>query len=222
MTMSYHSKEIWKDIQGYEGMYQVSSHGRVRSLNYNKTGLEGIMSFNDNGTGYLQVYLTKNKKSKKVLVHRLVAMTFIDKIEGKNFVNHIDGNKTNNHVENLEWCTKSENQQHAYDTGLISKEKLSRAHAGNKHHNYGKHLNEETRRKISNSNKGKQVGKANPRARKVICITTGEIFDTLTEAAKKYKISNGDIGKCCKGEIKYRGKHPVTNEPLVWRYYNES
>ena len=222
MTMTCHSKEIWKDIQGYEGMYQVSSHGRVKSLNYNKTGLEGILNPNNNGKGYLQVYLTKNKKSKKVLIHRLVAQAFLYKPTDKNYVNHKDGNKSNNNVNNLEWCTRSENQQHAFDTGLINKTKLSNAHKGENHWNYGKHWNKEARRKISNSNKGKLAGKVNPKARKVICVTTGEIFDTLTEAARKYKIGNGDIVKCCQGKIKYRGKHPITNEPLVWRYYNES
>ena len=214
--------EIWKDIQGYEGIYQVSSHGRVKSLNYNKTGLEGILNPNNNGKGYLQVYLTKNKKSKKVLIHRLVAQAFLYKPIDKNYVNHKDGNKSNNNVNNLEWCTRSENQQHAFDTGLINKTKLSDTHKGERHWNYGKHWNKEAKDKMSKAHKGKQTGKNNPRARKVICITTGEVFDTLTEASLKYKIGNGDIVKCCKKQIKYRGKHPITNEPLVWRYYDES
>lgn len=212
--------EIWKDIKGYEGIYQVSNYGRVKSLNYNKTNREGFMSFNNNGTGYLQVCLTKDKKYKKKLVHRLVAKAFIEKPIDKNYINHIDGNKSNNHVENLEWVTRSENQKHAYANGLIDKEKLSNSHKGEKHHNYGKHLSDETKIKISNSNKGKQAGKNNPRSRKVICITTGEIFDTLTAAAQKYNINNGDICSCCKGKIKYRGKHPITGEKLIWRYYN--
>ena len=220
--------EEWKDIKGYEGIYQVSSYGRIKSLPRGKQFgnryyimKEKILSYNNNGRGYLQVCLTKDKKSKKKLVHRLVAEAFLRKIEGKEYVNHIDGNKSNNRVDNLEWCTRSENQTHAYKNGLIGKENLSKAHKGKKHHNYGKHLSKETRNKISISNKGKRIGENSPVAKKVKCITTGEIFDTLTEAGKKYNIGNGDICKCCKGKIKYRGRHPITNEPLKWEYYNE-
>jgi len=110
--------EIWKDIVGYEGMYQVSNLGRVKSLNYNRTGKENILSTSKN-KGYFNVVLSKKGfKPFTVRTHRLVAEAFIPNPQNKPQVNHIDGNKLNNNIENLEWNTASENQQHAYDTGL--------------------------------------------------------------------------------------------------------
>lgn len=120
-------KEIWKDIKGYEKFYQVSNFGRVKSLqrkHYCPKKDEIIIIEKEKiikaymVKGYMSVVLTSNNKSKTFLVHRLVAKTFITNIENKPEVNHKDGNKLNNCVENLEWCTKSENIQHAFDTGL--------------------------------------------------------------------------------------------------------
>ena len=96
--------EIFKDIKGYPD-YQISNYGRIWSCKVNK-----YMSPVTNNKGYLQIKLiAANGKRKGELVHRLVALTFIDNPEGKPEVNHIDRNKTNNHVENLEWVTHSEN-----------------------------------------------------------------------------------------------------------------
>ena len=94
-------KEIWKDIEGYEGLYQISNLGRIRKYII----LRQFLSHK----GYLTTQLSKENKSKTFLVHRLVAKTFIPKIDGKNQINHKDGNKINNKVENLEWCTQKEN-----------------------------------------------------------------------------------------------------------------
>lgn len=110
--------ERWKDIDGYEGMYQVSDRGRVKSLNYRCTGREGFLSQAVAKIGYPVVVLCKDKIQKMYYVHRLVAKAFLDNPQRKPEVNHIDGNKENNFVENLEWATYAENQRHACKTGL--------------------------------------------------------------------------------------------------------
>lgn len=104
--------EIWKTIIEYPN-YEVSSEGRIRNT---KTGR--VLKFGKTKTGYLQVVLYKDRKAKYFKVHRLVASIFIPNPENKPQVNHINGIKTDNRVENLEWSTNSENQKHAYRTGL--------------------------------------------------------------------------------------------------------
>ena len=110
--------EIWKDIVGYEGLYQVSDLGNVRSLNYHREKRIKILSQIKRPNDYLSVVIYVNGKCKKYSVHRLVAETFIPNPENKPQVNHINGDKTDNRVENLEWCTQSENQKHAIRWGL--------------------------------------------------------------------------------------------------------
>lgn len=107
-------KEIWKDIAGYEGLYQVSNFGRVKSLNYNKTGISKCLVPKKNNS-YNMVCLCKGGVHKYVSIHRLVANAFIPNPENKLEVNHIDGNKSNNLISNLEWVTSSENTRHAID-----------------------------------------------------------------------------------------------------------
>ena len=101
--------EIWKDIDGYEGLYQISNEGRVKSLKYNHTNEEKFLKAKRNRNGYLLVGLCKDGKPKKKLVHRLVAEAFIENPNGLPQVNHKDENKMNNCVENLEWCDASYN-----------------------------------------------------------------------------------------------------------------
>ena len=110
--------EEWRDIKNYEGLYQISNYGRVRSFLKKDISSYGKILKPTENKGYLQVGLHKNKKGKKFFVHRLVARAFIKNLEGKPQINHIDGNKKNNNVNNLEWCNNSENQIHAYKTGL--------------------------------------------------------------------------------------------------------
>lgn len=109
-------KEIWKDIKGYEGLYQVSNLGRVKSLErvdaMNKKVDAKIMSQTDNGNGYLYISLHKNGKRKVMGVHRLVALTFIPNPNNKPQVNHIDEDKTNNRIDNLNWMTGKENSNY--------------------------------------------------------------------------------------------------------------
>ena len=110
-------EEIWKDIEGYEGLYQVSNLGRVKRMRFiNKnTNIEKerIKSQKIRKDGYLEVALYKNGKGKYIQVHRLVAKSFIPNPKKLPQVNHIDGIKTNNIVENLEWVSISDNAIHS-------------------------------------------------------------------------------------------------------------
>ena len=125
-------QEVWKDIKGYEGMYQVSNFGRVKSFDrYDKHGalwLGKILSNKPQKTGYVNVKFSVDGKRSVKLVHRLVAEAFIPNIENKPEVNHKDGNKSNNKVSNLEWVTSRENTLHGIEKGLIkyNKEALAR------------------------------------------------------------------------------------------------
>lgn len=129
--------EIWKDIEGYEGMYQVSNLGRVKSLErwqynpvcqdckqYVPERIKTASNKKENGKkqGYLTMVLYRNNKGKNVYVHRLVAEAFIPNPEGKETVNHKNGDKHDNRAENLEWNTYSENNAHAMKTGLNTTE----------------------------------------------------------------------------------------------------
>lgn len=115
-------KEIWKDVKGYENLYQVSNLGNVKRLNsivkysnnIKANHKERVLKF-DETKGYNRVALSKNNKVKRVLVHRLVALTFLQNEFNKPCVNHKDGNKLNNQLINLEWCTYSENENHSYN-----------------------------------------------------------------------------------------------------------
>ena len=119
---------MWKWIDGYQNMYQVSNFGRVRSVDrdvycevspnklqhiFGKILKQGL-----NKKGYPIVYLSKDGKQKTIAVHRLVAKAFIDNPLSLPQVNHKDGCKTNNNVDNLEWCDNSYNQKHAHEIGL--------------------------------------------------------------------------------------------------------
>ena len=111
--------EKWKDIKGYEGLYQVSNIGRVRSLG-NRSNHKGIKYLTPKEERYKRVKLYKNSKGKMFMVHRLVAEAFIPNHFNKKEVNHIDGNKYNNKVVNLEWVTREENHIHKCVNGLNS------------------------------------------------------------------------------------------------------
>lgn len=114
--------EEWRDIKGFETLYQISNYGRLKSIgknnkskNNNKTIIRKTFP---NHKGYLSCIIYNNIGKYSVRIHRLVAENFIDNPLSKKQVNHIDGNKQNNRIDNLEWCTNSENQIHAYRNGL--------------------------------------------------------------------------------------------------------
>lgn len=174
-------QELWKDIKDFEGLYQISNFGNVRSLITNKN-----IKFNK-VKGYLYVHLYNNSKRKSIRVNRLVAQAFIPNPDNKPQVNHIDGDKLNNRVDNLEWVTREENMQHA----------------------------------IKNSLRKPSKGIKNPLSKQIICITTGEIFGSTREAGEKMNADYSRISKCCRGEAKHCGKHPLTGEKLIWEYVEE-
>lgn len=109
-------KEFWKDIEGYEGLYQISNYGRIRSLKFKNNVCEKnrtIVMKQNLRNGYFVINLRKNTKRKSFQVHRLVAQAFIKNPFNYPVVNHIDYNPQNNNAENLEWCTQKQNVRHS-------------------------------------------------------------------------------------------------------------
>lgn len=111
-------KEIWKDIEGYEGKYQISNFGRVKSLNYKRANCQKVLKECVGSKGYLSACLCKNGIAKYYLIHRLVAKSFLDNPKKYPEINHLDGNKQNNKVNNLEWCTRKQNVEHSIKNKL--------------------------------------------------------------------------------------------------------
>lgn len=184
--------EIWKDVKGYEGLYQVSNHGRVKSLNYNHTKKEKVLVPLKHQNGYLFVNINGKQQS----IHRLIAKTFIPNQKNKNQVNHIDGNKENNRIDNLEWCTAKENTRHAYKNGLIN-------------------LNTEKKKKseLININKATEKNKK----RIIQCDLCGNVintFDSIVDASRSTKSNATHISLCAKGKQN-------TCNGYIWRYVNE-
>ena len=164
--------EIWKDIEGYEGLYQVSNLGRVKSLTryvnrfstrWNKDASywqpEHIMVPSVGTNGYYSIRLSKNKNAKTQDIHRLVAKAFLDNPLGLPEVNHKDENRLNNCASNLEWCTRLYNLNY-----------------GNRTKNHSESLKEGGKVKRGN----------NGRAKKVIC--DGVIYDCITDCAEFYNV----------------------------------
>jgi len=191
---------IFKDILGYEGLYQISNTGEVKSLYTNI-----IMKQKKNNRGYHQVKLFKDGKSKDYLVHRLVAEAFLENLnEDYNQVNHKDGNKSNNNVTNLEWCNQSQNIRHAFDNGLMKPR-------------YGIIPSEETKRKMSESRKGHKAYYHKLVAQ--IDINTGEIikiYNSTHDAAKAIGCHHTSISEVCRHK-----KNRTTTCNYKWEYIED-
>lgn len=167
--------EIWRDIKGYEGLYQVSNLGNVKSLkrvvphkvNGSRTIPEKILKLSSDGSGYLYVSLSKDGKKKNPKVHRLVAESFIPNPNNLPQVNHIDEDKSNNRVDNLEWITSLDNLNHS---NVIEKGNSSRR-----------------KKVIQKSFDGRVIA----------------IYTSMTEAVKEIGVSNHSlISMCCSGKRK--------------------
>jgi hypothetical protein len=170
-------EEIWKDIEGYEGYYQISNLGRVKSLsriiNSVKTTYNSKEIILRNGiasNGYEFAILCVNYKKVKISIHRFVAIYFIENPKNKPCVNHINGIKTDNKVENLEWVTYSENSYHAVRTGLLYNSDFQRFRA-------------------KEANGIKVINKLNNR-----------VYSSIIDAAKDYKMDNSTLAKMLKGK----------------------
>ena len=177
--------EVWKDIVGYEGKYQVSNMGRVKSLvDNNGKPREKILKQKINNYGYHRVGLYKGKKQKWYQVHRLVAMAFVDGYEEGLVVNHIDEDKTNNCAWNLEWVTTTYNNTY-----------------NDRHKRAGNSLkgikrSDETKKKLSKI-----------KSKKVMCVETEEVFESLTKAGEFIGVTRQAIAHSIKKEKSCKGYH---------------
>ena len=181
--------EEWKDVVGYEGLYQVSNLGRVKGLEKIVANNWGFKKWEERilkpgiVQGYSYVVLRKDKTSRNFRVHRLVALAFIPNPENKPCIDHINGCRTDNWVENLKWVTYSENINNH-----ITKQRQRKKRLGYKH-------DKNTIDKISN----KAI------KRPVLCVETGLIYESMSKAAKENNTYKDGIYRVCRGINKTAG-----------------
>ena len=172
-------KEIWKDIEGYEGLYKVSNMGNVKSLKYGK---ERILKAQDDGHGYLKVFLWKDGKKKNCRVNRLVAIAFLENPDNLPEVNHKDENPKNNCADNLEFCDRVYNCNYGTRNQRVAEKLRGRKHTNNS--------------KLS---------------KPVIAINkiNGLIleFSSTHEASRQTGTNQGNIVSCCSGKLKTAGNY---------------
>lgn len=209
--------EIWKDIPEYEGLYQVSNLGRVKSLErtiirkngIKQTIVERIMKPQPNSMGYLRVLLCKNGNSVQFFVHRLVAFAFIpnNNPTEKTLINHKDENPLNNHVDNLEWCNHSYNLNYGTCKERISvnvSKALKGKYRGENHWCYGKPMSEKMKNILYNTNR-KTVLLYN-----VYGVLLNE-FESVIQASNETNINYRSIALCASGKRKTAGGY-------IWKY----
>ena len=196
-------EEIWKDIKDYEDLYQVSNLGRVKSIRRKVNNNRGIMIRQEKiltpeitKHGYLRIKLFKNNKGKRILIHRLVAETFISNPENKPQVNHIDFNRANNKVDNLEWVSASENIKYSFDKGRIKLPYNVYENIRKQGSIYGKKNGEKCSKKIIQQDLEGNLVKE---------------WESINKAGRELEISIGHISDCLKGRRKtYKG--------YIWKY----
>jgi len=194
--MEANTEEVWKDIKGYEGLYQVSNRGRVKSLErYIKRGIHGIQysperirKQSQTHDGYQIIILSKNKIKTTNRVNRIVADAFIPNPNNKPQVNHINNVRDDNRVENLEWVTASENQKYSYITNNRVNSNLNR------------------------------FGIDNPLSKCILQYSADNKFIKkfygIRDAERKTGINSGCITKCCKNKRKIAGG-------FIWKYEDD-
>lgn len=182
--------EEWKEIDGTNGVYEISNTGKVRSNNYLGHGSQKEIALQTDQKGYLRTRIYVGNIRKSIKVHREVAKAFIPNPECKPEVNHKDGNKKNNCVDNLEWVTASENEYHAYANGLKEK---AREHCKQ----MGKKFSREILSKYVEQRKTQVIAIAED----------GSVmeFESQREAAQQLGIQQPNIHKCLTGERKTAG-----------------
>jgi len=168
--------EIWKDIVGYEGKYQISSLGNIRSLRYNGGNHIRNLVPNDNGHGYLSIALCDGEGKRKLFyIHRLVADAFLDNTDNLPQVNHLDHDRKNNSVDNLEWCSVRDNLLYG-TTHSRSVETLRATYPSRK-----------------------AVAQYDSLGNLV------EIYGSAREAARKTGLNSSSISRCCNNKMKTTG-----------------
>lgn len=194
-------KEVWKPVRNYEGKYMVSNTGKVKSLNYRRTGKEKILKPYVNGGGYLSIFLSKDGKGKHYLVHRLVAESFLPNPNNLPCVNHIDENKLNNIVDNLEFCSYSYNNSYNGKAKKVGKKirgrKQTEEHIKKRAEKMrGRKLSEEQIKKMS-----KPVFSVDKDSGLILW------WKSASEAERCTGIAQGHITSCCKGKRHTAGNH---------------
>lgn len=187
-------KEEWKTIEGYEN-YQISSLGRVKSLNYGRTGKEKIIGIHKDKKGYIIYRLYRNGEIQQYKAHRLVASAFIPNPNNLPQVNHKDENKQNNCASNLEWCDAKHNNNYG-----TRNERVSKSHKGVR-------LSKEH---IENSAKARQ--------KPIIQLSlNGEFikqWNSAKQAGKELNINASNFTNCCRGKHNSAGKYK-------WKYLSD-